>query len=1130
MNEYWSSDYAAGLRLGHRRQLSARHWVESCNQLSHDRLALPSASHQVVRRGLELGQPVAVVAGLARAELHERGARLLVRLPAVLRGGVEEEQADDLHRGGVLDLQTRQHRVGQEPQRGLELLGVEPVDLDLGGLLLALLQLAQQSLDSGALSCQVRFVRIRHVSPLCTYYQTLPRTRRPRSLLTGCHSNCEPHRFTALLMCCQFFASNLSPLSKYKKISILSGMYLQKLVISGFKSFVDQTTFTFDAPFVAIVGPNGSGKTNVADAMRWVMGEQSLKLMRMKVHTDSIFAGSASRARLGLAQVDLYINNADHRLPLDYDQVIISRRLARDGDTEYLINKNPVRLQDIILLLAQANFGQKSYGVIGQGMITDILNANPQDRKGFFDEATGVKEFQIKRDQSINKLIRTEENLTRVEDVLREIEPHLQSLTRQVKKLEKRQVVEEKLGLAQVQYYGSTLFGYTTKITELDQQLNEAQAAHTVAQGKLNGVQEEIDRIGKEESRTELYHRLQNEYNLIVEKKNNLLKEQAIIQGRLELEHERSGEIDLLWLQRQADDIKQRQQQAKADHTISEEAVAHQQIQLQKLETAQAGVKHELEKLEKELSQANTQLTRLAQALSVPEITQRLDHLFQRQEQFLRELLATNSLDQFKVMQKQAQEITAGLAELLDQLQTERTEDLALQRRLIQSIEQRVRTTAELKEKLLEEHTTLAIAVAAQREKMAFLATTNDRLTTELVALTTQIEERQRNLAEHSSLSKQMETYQAKSQTLINELEKIEQTLALKKTSLDDFNQAEEAKKQRLLELQTQARQIQTELNRAANRVQAVEIELTKLQTKVETLHGEISREVTAAVQTQIEQWNELRHDQDQLLIQIEQLKHQLELIGGIDPEIVQEHTDTKQRFDFLSTQAKDLRKTITSLETVIDELDTTIKRQFDKSFKAINKNFAHYFTVLFGGGEAKLDMQIAADEPTVAKTPTTPAAAGSPVPVEVTTAETEPERESHTLGKLKKKQRIISGIDIIAHPPGKKLSTIHALSGGEKSLVAIALLCAIIGANTPPFVVMDEVEAALDESNSDKVAAIIKHLAEKTQFVVITHNRATMHQADVLYGVTMKSDGTSKILSVKLTEAEKMIEQGKVA
>ncbi|EKD76647.1 MAG: hypothetical protein ACD_43C00031G0004 [uncultured bacterium] len=908
-------------------------------------------------------------------------------------------------------------------------------------------------------------------------------------------------------------------------------MYLEKLVISGFKSFVDQTTFTFDAPFVAIVGPNGSGKTNVADAMRWVMGEQSLKLMRMKVHTDAIFAGSTSKARLGLAQVDLYINNSDHRLPLDYDQVIISRRLARAGETEYLINKSPVRLQDIILLLAQANFGQKSYGVIGQGMITDILNANPQDRKGFFDEATGVKEFQIKRDQSINKLIRTEDNLTRVEDVLREIEPHLQSLNRQVKKLEKRQVVEEKLHQTQIQYYGSTIFGYTTKITELDQQLNEVQAAQTVAQNKLDTVQDEIDRIGKEESRTELYHRLQNEYNNIIEKKNSLLKEQAIIQGRLEIEHERSGEIDLLWLQRQADDIKQRNQQAIGDRTITEEAIAHQQIQLQKLESAQAGVQHELQKLEKELNQAKIQLTSLTEVMTVPEITNRLNQLFQRQEQFLRELLATNSLDQFKIMQNQAQAITTTLAELLDQLQTERTEDLALQKRLIQSIEQRVQTTANLKEKLLQEHTSLAISVAGQREKLSLLTTTADRLTQELAVLTTQIEEKQRNLTEQSSLSKQMEAYQTKSQALITELEHIEQTLALKKISLDDFNQAEEAKKQRLLELQTQARQIQTELNRTANHVQAVEIELTKLQTKVETIKAEISREVTTVVQTQIEQWTAARQDQDQLLIQIEQLKHQLELIGGIDPEIVQEHTDTKQRFDFLSTQSKDLRKTINSLEDIIDELDTTIKRQFDKSFKAINKNFAHYFTILFGGGEAKLDMQIAVDEPVMAPAVTTanPNAAATAVPIYPAAPDAEPAREAHSLGKLKKKQRIISGIDIMAHPPGKKLSTIHALSGGEKSLTAIALLCSIIGANTPPFVVMDEVEAALDESNSDKVAAIIKHLAKKTQFVIITHNRATMQQADVLYGVAMKTDGTSKILSVKLTEAEKMIEEEKV-
>lgn len=894
-------------------------------------------------------------------------------------------------------------------------------------------------------------------------------------------------------------------------------MYLEKVVINGFKSFAAPTTFVFEAPFVAIVGPNGSGKTNVSDAMRWVMGEQSLKLMRMKQMTDAIFSGSATRPRLGLVQVDLHINNSDHRLPLEYDQVVISRRLARAGDTEYLLNKNPVRLQDILLLLAQANFGQKSYGVIGQGMIADILNANPQDRKQFFDEATGVKEFQIKRDQSINKLIRTEENLTRVEDVLREIEPHLESLNRQVKKLEKRQVIEEKLRTAQVEYYGSMLSGLKTKLTNLETQWQDERATAEVTQAKLEAIQNEIDQIGREESRTELYHRLQRDYNFIIDQKNNLLKEQAIVQGRLELEHERSGEIDLLWLQRQVDDVKQRLQLADSDITITTEGIAHQRIQVQKLDSAKAGVQQELTKLEKEYQQAQDQLTALSQAMTLPEVKAELEGLFARQEQFMRELLATNSLDQFKRMQQLAQGITTAFAEFLDQLQTERTEDVALQKRLLQSIAQRVSTTTELKEKLLQEYTNLSITMAGQQEKLKLLQTTADRLRSELDSLTNQLQAKEQAIHDETDTSAQLQEYRDKSQTIIQQLETIDQELTLKKTSLDDFNQAEEQKKQRLLELQTQARQIQTELNRVSNRVQAVEIEVTKVQTKLETVRAEMMREVTAEAQTAIEQWTELRQDQDELLVQIEQFKHQLELIGGIDVEIVQEHDETKQRFDFLSTQAKDLRQTIASLEKVIDELDHTIKRQFDKSFKAINKDFAHYFTLLFGGGNANLEMLVAEPAPEV--DPTAP-----PVDPNASTEPNAAATANHHLGKLKKKQRVISGIDIIAHPPGKKLSTIQALSGGEKSLTAIALLCAIIAANTPPFVVLDEVEAALDEANSEKFAAIIKHLAKQTQFIVITHNRSTMQQADILYGVTMQKDGTSKILSVKLTEAEQMI------
>ena len=204
-------------------------------------------------------------------------------------------------------------------------------------------------------------------------------------------------------------------------------MYLKKLELIGFKSFAQKTTLEFNRGVVSVVGPNGSGKSNIADAIRWALGEQSIKLLRGKRSEDVIFSGSSSKARLGMAEVSIHLDNEDRQMPVDYSEVVITRRVYRNGEGEYLLNNGPVRLQDIQLLLAKANFGQRSYSVIGQGMIDHILVASPAERKAFFDEAAGVRQFQIKREQAVSKLEQTEENLEQARMLLVEIEPHLRA-------------------------------------------------------------------------------------------------------------------------------------------------------------------------------------------------------------------------------------------------------------------------------------------------------------------------------------------------------------------------------------------------------------------------------------------------------------------------------------------------------------------------------------------------------------------------------------------------------------------------------------------------------------------------------------------------------------------------------
>jgi chromosome segregation protein len=889
-------------------------------------------------------------------------------------------------------------------------------------------------------------------------------------------------------------------------------MYLERLDIQGFKSFANKTTLKFDKGISAVVGPNGSGKSNIADAVRWVLGEQSLKLLRGKKSQDVIFSGSGKKSRLGMAEVSMYINNKDGKAPIDYSELIITRRIYQNGEGEYLINNSRSRLQDILLLLAKANFGQKSYSVIGQGMIETVLTSTPQERKSFFDEAAGVKQYQIKRDQANNKLIRTQENLQQSEMLLQEIAPRLRSLTRQVKKLERRGEVEKELVALQKTHY-SLLW------RELEQQNSVQKEKHNqlyTEQQKLESekdeIQKAVDRIAQEDTRGQLFQQYQSEYQSFQAEKNRLLQEDAVLKGKSALKHIEAGRSDLAWLEKKKEELSQNKGALQQELSVLEEKLNKEKSLLENQVQQQQNVVDEFAKLENELEEGFSQLQNKPE-LDLPQIQSTIDQIYTRQKGLWKQLETIESIDELSEIKENAGNIMSQLEELQNQVRSvqkeQRTEDLS-------ELQKKLSTILKTKDNLVNEVHQRRIQLQSAEGKTSHVKKEIQSVEEELNKILAELKVTQTASKDPDLARKLLQEEEA---SLKNKLGEVEQKIVSIQSKLDSFNKEEQVKKDELVKKQQEMQEKQNELNNITNQVNTSNIEIARIETKKEDLENEIKENIgTEEAQAVVSLKVNLDPEQKDIAVseridKIRRFRNQLELIGGIDPTVNEEFKSTSERNEFLTTQIGDLKKASSSLEKVIEELDEKIKKQFKGAFEKINLEFTKYFKSLFDGGRASL--QLRREEVTA------PKEENENEDIE------EDEEEDDVLQKIIKREKVITGIDIVACPPGKKLSDLNMLSGGEKAMASIALICAIIANNPPPFCVLDEVDAALDEANSMRYAQILNDLSHKTQFVAITHNRATMHHAVLMYGVTMGDDGVSKLLSVKMEDVD---EEGNIS
>jgi len=1025
-------------------------------------------------------------------------------------------------------------------------------------------------------------------------------------------------------------------------------MYLKSIDIHGFKSFAEKTVLEFLPPqkkeakqsITAIVGPNGSGKSNVSDAIRWVLGEQRMTQLRGKKGADIIFAGSEGKGQMSVASVLMTLDNSDGRVPIEYEEVVIGRKYYRSGESEYVINGNSVRLIDLQLLLAKAQFGQGSYSVVGQGMIDKLILQTPQERKAFFDEAAGIKEFQIKRHQAWLKLNRSREHISQAELLLGEISPRLKTLTRQVKKLEERQSVEQELRESQEQYYVTLHNHHQSGIQVHQTLLAESDEMHTSLQQELLAIQEELAALAKEASRQDVFAALQQEYQDVQKKKNDHERELAILKGRLQTAYSQAGKHQVGWLESKVDTLASDVGSVAKDlkgvkDSIRETAEAVQGLQkniqekeLERTELAAKIVNAEQRARDVQHEQSYRQYTGIRAVEAVlserhafpgdvygtvaqlgrvdTKYTTALDAAaggrlsslvvatdrvaeaciqFLRREQFgyatflplnkIRERPLPGNMDQYMGMpgvhgfaidlvrfeQKffqvfsyvlggtlivddiaTAREVGIGRVRMVtltgDILETSgsmkggyrkrKTSDLSFANSGFYESQQdsdaQMQNALDMKKELevieqdlrdcYGQKQTYAVTQESLSNKRALLEEKKHALDAEQATLKQELSLHTMSKSDYDATMKDLDKERKDVEQQLEDVEKVQLSIEKK---IAKFNEDEEKKKQRIFDLQNAMQEKQTALNTVTESRNKAQVEIAKLETKVEDLEHELYQELhmsAASLSKSIE--SSLTIEQlEAVQQQIQKLKYKLSLIGGIDEEVVQEYEETKARHEGLSEQLDDLGKTIKDMELLIAELDEVMRKKRNKAFREIKKEFKRYFEILFEGGQADL-VEVYGDEKK--KSEDEESGEGEEVVEEVV-------EEDEKSTKKKRGKKILAGIDIKACPPGKKIKNIQVLSGGERTMTSIALICAILHTNPPPFVVLDEVEAALDEANTIRFTSILHELSLQSQFILITHNKATMHAADALYGVTMGQDGVSKLLSVKLEDAKKTVD-----
>ena len=978
-------------------------------------------------------------------------------------------------------------------------------------------------------------------------------------------------------------------------------MYLKEIKASGFKSFADTIDIELTNGISGIVGPNGSGKSNVVDAVRWVLGEQSVKQLRGEgAMSDVIFTGSKSRRAAAFASVTLVFDNSDKYLNIEYDEVQIKRTIYKTGENEYFINNTKTRLKDILELFMDTGASKESFNIISQGDVANILSGKAEDRRVIFEEASGVLKYKKRKDEALRKLSKTHDNMARVDDIISELNTNMEPLKKQsedakiyLEKKEKLENVEIALTVNDIEKYNYEYKYSKEKVSELTLSITKMLSENSSEQAKIETIKSNISKLN-----SELYLK-QQELVKVSANAEKLSGEKAMISERSKYNSEDvklhdniiSLKEKILKIESQISALNKEIESEKSNNKVIGEKLNNTEIKLSEIEKNKENLnsklnqklreitaqKHRKEVLINSLENNSSLPYSVKNVLNNPKLTgihgvlgkllefeekysealevslmSSVSHIVCDNEEDAKEavrylknnnlgratflpisvikprsidsesyetiksmngfvdiasnlvkydtkyrnivlsllgtIIVVDNIDNANLISKKLKNrykvvtmtgevvniggsITGGSLKkssiLSERYELENViKDIDVLDSEIKEIENKINEVDDNYTNLELEKNSIIISVNSNSEILKNKYNVLDDLTNEKSTLMAELSNNQ-NIVNNVITNEE--------EKILNEYYKEIEKRDELNIEINQIHKKIELENEDLINNESSLKNNNQEYNKAQEELKSHEIKVNRLDVKIDNLLNILTNDYSISYEKAKEKYI-LEIDSDEARSIVSTLKKEIKSLGDVNVGAIEEYDRVKERYEFLNKQKEDLTNAENVLLEIITEMDDIMKDKFSSTFNKIKEAFNETFRKLFNGGKAELKL-------------------------------TDPSNILET------------GIDIIALPPGKKLQHISLLSGGEKTLTAIALLFSILKVRPVPFCILDEVEAALDEVNVDNFGKYLKEFKGDTQFIIITHKKKTMEYADVLYGITMQESGVSKLVSVKLEE-----------